>query len=221
MSDLEESLSSDRLNQILTSQKILDPLRESYVLKAIEYISEQERTLSLAQEIILLFQEVVDINLHSQLLQLFEYLPTEQRTLLVMKTILHLFKKASYVHRSHVIKLITCIPSEQRTLELVQEMTIFFQQVATDWRYDIFRAIKNIPKEQRCEILDVVSKIIRGSEDWLFLAKRTAAIIEAIYRVDSQKRAEAFFCCQQYPIIFLQENIFSAICCFCPAIIET
>jgi hypothetical protein len=45
-------------------------------------------------------------------------------------------------------------------------------------------------------------------------------LIEAIYRIDPLKRAEVSNCCLQYPIIFLQENIFSSICFFCPTVLE-
>lgn len=209
------------MNELFSLEEHPNSIEKSYIYKAIEYLSCGHTFSPITQNIVRLFEEPVDVNLHAQIVQLFEYLPNVQRTFVVMSSIFCLFKKASYVHRSHVIRLITCIPDEQRTLEVVQEMTIFFQQVATDWRYDIFNALEKIEKEQRYAIIDIVSKIIRSSENWLFLSKRTPALIDAIHQIAPCKRQEVLFCFEHYPIVALQENIYSAICVFCPGIEES
>jgi hypothetical protein len=196
----------------------LNTMRQAYVDKAIGYIPQEERSPSFEQEIVALFQEPVDSNLHPQFLQLMVYLPAECRSVSAMKAIIQMFKKAHYRHRSPAIRFMNSIPKSQRTLVALQTVLIFFQQVALKCRYDIFEVIHKIPEEERYEVVELVAQIFLSSKDWILMIPRAAMLIEAIYRIDPSKRKEASFFCQHYPLIFLQEDIFSTLSFFCSSI---
>ncbi len=186
----------------------LDALRQYYVLKALECMSEEQKN----EEMVALLQGTEETNLLAQIVQVLSYLPKNECSLLTMKILSQIFQNHSYVKRSHAIKFISCIPKEHRTVAALEKMLIFFEQTVDKCRYDIFRAIDKIPNQERYGVVEEVAQIVRNSDDWFLASRRAADLIEAIYLMEPKKRKKASFLCQQYPLIFFQEDIFSTLC---------